>query len=205
MANNAPRGFVETRSIGGMVNPNTRLYRARDNGDAGQMQHMPIRAGDPVVLVSGNRVARIVSALSAAPVVGSNIIGVARAVYQNSNGKPRPFTHGQVGYIAASADGWVEVNVDPRQTYIVKTDVTVTPALFGKAVTTTALASPGLPNISGMSLSIGSPVLVATTASPFIVIGFGPGDENSLLPTAGNPDSRNASVEVVIGRHFFNN
>ena len=203
MAINAPRGFTEYRHLSGAVTPATRMYRARDNGDAGQMQQNAIRAGDPVVLVSGNRVARIVSVLSAAPTVGSDIVGVARAVYSNKDGKPRSFTHGAVGYIAASADGWVDVNIDPHQTYLVKCQSTVTPAVFGRAVTTTALATPLNANYSGMSLEIGSPVLVATTASPFVVLGFGAGDENNLLLTAGDPNSNFAGVEVVIGKHLF--
>mgnify|MGYP001564766407 CR=1 FL=1 len=209
MATNNPRGFVEYRHLGGAVHPATRRYRARDNGDASQMQHQPIRAGDPVVMVSGNRVARITAPLSAAPVAaGGAIIGIVRGVYNNVNGQPRPFTHNVSGaVINASADGWVEVNIDPLQTYLVNTDSTVQPNHFGLSFNVTALAAPATPGRSGMSLFLTAAAtaanVVAGTAAPFTMIGWGAGDEDYNQPTAGSPESRNADVEVVIGFHAF--
>lgn len=207
MATNNPRGFVEYRHLGGAVKPSTRMFRARDNGDALQLQHQPIRAGDMVCLVSGNRVARFPSDTSAAPAHGPTMpCGVVRSVFQNVNGQPRPYTHSVSGaVINASADGWVAVNIDPFQTYLVNTDSTVTPNIVGLFVGTTCLASPAIPGQSGYSVALASPVGVMVTAQFIQVIGLGAGDEDNLIATAGAPANLNSDVEVVFGLHAFGN
>lgn len=205
---NNPYGFRECRSLSGRISPRTKLYRARDNGDAGQLHIYAIRPGDPVVLVSGNRVARLSSQQSAAPAVNAHtILGVVRAVYANSNGRPKPYTHQLVGgtpYIAASADGWVEVNIDPDQTYIVNTDVTAVPTMFGKYVGTTCLPTPSPVYRSGFSIGVGTAVTVPATAAPFQVVGYSPIDELDLSGlTAGAPGDVGADVEVIISNHVY--
>lgn len=208
MPTNNPRGFVEYRVLNGDVHPATRMFRARDNGDALQLQHQPIRAGDMVCLVSGNRVARFPSDTSAAPAHGPTMpCGVVRAVYQNGTGnRPRPFNGSpSTAYIAASADGWVEVNIDPYQTYLVNTDVTVTPDIVGLFVGTTCLATPPIPNRSGYSVALGSPVGVMVTAKFIQVLGLGAGDENDAIGSTGSPNDLCSDVEVVFGLHAFGN
>lgn len=196
MATNNPRGFIEGRNLGGRVAPVTRVRRVKANGASGSHQKF---AGDPVVLVSGNTVARIPAAATAASLP---ILGVIRAVYQDSTYPGiRPNTHSLPSggnFLAASAAGWVEVNEDPHQTYIVNTDATVDSTLIGQFVDVTANTPTTAAGRSGFSIEVATGTNTAATTAPFQVVGIAPNNLDGIIGGEGNQD-----VEVIISRHIF--
>lgn len=191
---NNPRGFVEYRHLGGSVSPATRTYRVKADGASGSHQKFP---GDPVVLVSGDTVARIAVAATAAALP---VLGVVRAVL-NSNG--RPFTHSAPAggqFIPASTAGFVEVNIDPFQTYLVNTDATVVSTLVGQYVDATANTPNTAAGRSGFSIEVGTGANTAATTVPFQVVSIGGGSIDGIVGGVGNQD-----VEVIIAQHVFTN
>src|SRR3546814_802956 len=115
-----PRGFVEYKHLSGALCPATRRYRVKADGVSGTSPKFP---GDPVVLLSGNTVAVLPAA---GTVAALPVLGVVRSVL-NSDARPFTFNQPSVGgpHIPASTAGFVEVNIDPFQTYLVNTDATV--------------------------------------------------------------------------------
>lgn len=197
MATNNPRGFVEHRNLGGAVCPITRRRQVKADGASGSHDK---RAGDPVVLVSGNTVARIPVAGTAA---GLPVLGVIRAVH-NSN--DRPLTHqlpsGEVA-LAASTAGWVYVNEDPHQTYLVNSDATVTSTLIGQYVMATANTPNSAAGRSGFSIEVATGSNTAANTLPFQVVEIG---SNELFE--GNRFQggvSNQDVEVIIANGVWAN
>lgn len=198
MSTNNPRGFVESRNLGGRVAPVSRMRRVKANGASGSHQKF---AGDPVVLVSGNTVARIPAAGSAA---GMPVIGVIRAVYQDGTYPGiRPRTHSLPttgNFIPASTAGWVEVNEDPDQTYFVNTDATVLSTLVGQYVDVTANTPNTAAGRSGFSIEVATGTNTASNTPAFQVIGIAPNNLDGIIGGENNQD-----VEVVIANHTFTN
>lgn len=198
MATNNPRGFIEGRNLGGRVAPITRLRRVKANGDSGAHQKF---AGDPVVLVSGNTVARIPAAATAA---GLPVLGVIRAVYEDGTyPHVRPKTHSlpsNGNFIPASTAGWVEVNEDPDQTYIVNTDATVVSTLVGQYVDVTANSPTTAAGRSGFSIEVATGTNTAGATVPFQVVGIAPNNLDGIVGGEGNQD-----VEVMIVSRVFGN
>ena len=201
ITNNA-RGFVEFRHLGGGTNPKTHMYRARQTS---QGSNAVIRAGDPVVLVSGNRVARMTSDGT----VAFPLVGVVRAVYSNTGGNrglPRPKTHSMPGnpaQIDSAADGWVEVNIDPFQTYIANTDVTATDTGIGMFFGTTVHNTGTAVGRSGFGIEIEASSLPSWDHQ-WQVIDFSPLETDRLMTPAGALADVNADYEVKIALHAFN-
>ncbi len=199
MSKNNPRGFVEHRNLGGNVAPMTRIRRVKANGVSGSHQKF---AGDPVVLVSGNTVARKPAAATAASLP---IIGVIRAVYQDGTyPELRPTTHAlpaNGNFLPASTAGWVDVNEDPNQTFLVSTDATVTSTLIGQYVDATASTPNTAAGRSGFQIEVGTGTNTAQAAfsaapSPFQVIQIGANNLNGIVGGENNQD-----VEVKIHFH----
>ena len=193
MATKNPHGFTEHRTLTGVNNPSTRWYQVKADGKSGSHQKFP---GDPVILVSGNSVTRV-------PVAGTTaalpVLGVIRACY---NGSKRPLTHNlptQAAFIPASTAGWVEVNVNPFQTYLVNPDTSVLSTLIGQFVDITANTPSTAAGRSGMSIEVATGVNVWATAAAFQVIAIG--DDNLDGIIAGE---NNQNVEVKIAFHAFN-
>ena len=201
ITNNA-RGFVEFRHLGGGCNPKTHLYRARQTS---QGSPAVIRAGDPVVLVSGNRVARMTSDGT----VAFPLVGVVRAVYSNTGGNrgvARPLTHslpGSAPVIAQAGDGWVEVNIDPFQTYIANTDVTASDVGVGLYFGTTVHNTGTAQGRSGFGIEIDSTALPSWDHQ-WQVIDFSPLELDRIMTPAGGLADLNADYEVKIAVHAFN-
>ena len=198
MATNNPRGFVEFRNLHGNVNPSTRKYKVKANGVSGSHQKFP---GDPVVLVSGQTVARIPAAATAAALP---VVGVIRSVL-NSNGRPLTFNQPATGgpFLPASTAGFVEVNTDPQQTYLVNTDATVVSTLIGQFVDVTANVPNTAAGRSGMTIEVatGTNTAKATFSAnpvPFQVIEVAPNNLDGIVGGEANQD-----VEVIIHYHSF--
>lgn len=197
MATNNPRGFVEHRKQGGGVSTSVRRRQVKADGTSGSHDK---RAGDPVVLVSGNTVARIPVAGTAAALP---ILGVIRAVH-NSN--DRPLTHNLPATetaLLASTAGWVYVNEDPDQTYLVNSDATVVSTLVGQFVDVTANTPNSAAGRSGFSIEVATGTNTAGATVPFQVIGIGAnnlGQPSQFVAGEGNQD-----VEVIIARSIWAN
>ena len=192
MSKDNPRGFVEHRNLGGRVAPITRTRKTK----AGHLNHQ-LFAGDPVWLVSGNAVDRVPVATTTA---SAPILGVVRAVL-NSNG--RPFTHSlpaNAAFIPASTAGFVQVNEDPQQTFLVSTDTTVTSSLIGQYVMATAAPANTAAGRSGMIIEVGTGTNTAAASVPFQVVELGANNLGGFDGLGGNQD-----VEVVIANHIWRN
>lgn len=198
-----PRGFIEHRNLGGRVSPITRTRTVKADNNPHQ-----IFPGDPVVLVSGNSVMRIPAAATAASLP---VLGVVRAVL-NSNG--RPLTHslptGGV-FLPVSTAGFVQVNEDPDQTYLVNTDATVVSTLIGQFVDVTANTPNTAAGRSGMSIEVATGTNTAGNTVPFQVIELGAnnlegvGLGENVAAGVGVGGISNQDVEVVIARHVYRN
>jgi hypothetical protein len=195
MSTNNPHGFTEHRHLGGSVCPATRWYKVKADGASGSHQKFP---GDPVVLVSGNSVARIAVAATAAALP---VVGVIRACF-NSDKRPLTFNQPNTGggFIPASTAGFVEVNVDPFQTYLVNTDATVVSTLIGQYADVTANTPSTAAGRSGFSIEVATGVNTAANTAPFQIISIG--DDNLDGITGGES---NQNVEVRIMQHAFLN
>lgn len=193
MSVNNPRGFVEYKHLSGSLSPATRKYRVKADGKSGSFQKFP---GDPVVLLSGNTVARIPVAGTAAALP---VLGVIRSVL-NSDGRPFTFNQPSAGgpYIPASTAGFVEVNIDPFQTYLVNTDATVVSTLIGQFVDVTANTPNTAAGRSGFSIEVGTGLNTATNTLAFQVIDIGSNNLDGIIGGENNQD-----VEVIISRHIF--
>lgn len=198
MSVNNPRGFVEHRNLGGRVAPMTRIRRVKADGNSGAHQKF---AGDPVVLVSGNTVARIAAAATAAALP---VVGVIRSVLQDGTYpqiRPRTFSLPQNGnFIPASTAGWVEVNEDPHQTYLVNTDATVTSTLIGQFVDVTANDPTTAAGRSGFTIEVATGTNTAANTAPFQVVQIGFNNLDGITGGENNQD-----VEVIIAQHTFTN
>ena len=202
MATNNPRGFVEFRHLHGDCNPKTHMYRARQTS---QGSPAVIRAGDPVVLVSGNRVARMTSDGT----VAFALVGVVRAVYSNTGGNrglPRPKTFslpGAAPVIGQAEDGWVEVNIDPFQTYIANVDLTAVDTGVGLFIGTTVHNTGTAQGRScfGLELEMSAQ---PSSDHQWQVIDFSPLELDRTLTPAGGVADLNADYEVRIAIHAFN-
>lgn len=194
---NNPRGFVEYRNLGGQSTPRAMWFRVKAAGKSGPFPKFP---GDPVVLVSGDTVARIPAANTVASLP---IVGVIRNVY-TAQKRPLTFNQPSVGgpFLPSSTAGWVEVCVDPQQTYLVNADSTVTSALVGQFVDTTAAAANTAAGRSGISIKVATATVTASGNSfPFQVIGVGAENLDGVF----NNGENNQDVEVVIANHAFRN
>lgn len=195
MSVNNPRGFVEHSHLSGSNCPATRHYRVKADGVSGTSQKFP---GDPVVLLSGHSIAVLPAAGTAAALP---VLGVIRAVL-NSDKRPLTFNQPSVGgpFLPASTAGWVEVNIDPHQTYLVNTDATVDSTLIGQFVDVTANSPNTAAGRSGFSIEVGTGVNTAVNTTSFQVIGIGDNNLDGIIEGEGNQD-----VEVIISRHIFAN
>ena len=194
--NNA-RGLVEYRHMMGHVCPRTRRYRVKADAISGAAQKF---AGDLVTLVSGDTVAVYGAGGSAASVTP---VGVIRAVY-DSNG--RPFTHQLPAggpFIPASTAGWVEVNIDPWQTYLANADATVASTHVGQFVDVTANTASTAAGRSGFSVRLAGAANTATNALPLQIIAIGDNERDSLTDTGLTGGESNQDVEVRIAVHGF--
>lgn len=192
MSTNNPHGFTEYRNLGGAVHPSTRWYKVKADGVSGSHQKFP---GDPVVLVSGQTVARVPAAATAASLP---VVGVIRAVYDSNK---KPLTHSLPSggiFLAASTAGWVEVNVDRNQTYLVNTDATVTSTLIGQYVDITANTPTTAAGRSGMTIEVATGVNTAAQTAPFQIIAIGGDNLDGIIGGENNQD-----VEVIISQHAF--
>lgn len=194
MSSNTPRGFVEHRNLHGTVSPKTQRFKVKADGVSGSHQKFP---GDPVVLVSGHAVARIPAAATTASLP---VIGVIRAVL-NSDG--RPMTHSLPSggiFLAASTAGYVEVNTDPHQTYLVNTDATVVSTYIGQYVDVTANTPTTAAGRSGMTIEVATGTNTAANTVPFQIIGIGANNLDGIVGGENNQD-----VEVIIANHAWAN
>lgn len=193
MSVNNPRGFVEHSHLSGSNCPAVRHYRVKADGVSGTSQKFP---GDPVVLVSGDTVAVLPAA---GTVAALPVLGVVRAVL-NSDKRPLTFNQPSVGgpFLPASTAGWVEVNVDPFQTYLVNTDATVVSTLIGQFVDVTANTANTAAGRSGFSIEVATGLNTANNTRSFQVIGIGDNNLDGIIDGEGNQD-----VEVIISRHIF--
>lgn len=195
MALDDARGFVEFRHLGGAVCPSTYRYKIEQHGRSGQFAKF---AGDPVVFASGQYVARASADNSGA----RPLVGIIRAVYFDSTGRPKPATFSQPvtgPMLPASVNGWVEVNCDPMQTYIANTDTTVLGTHIGMFCGTTVGAANTAAGRSGFMIRIASCTNAPNGDVPFQIIGIAPTELDGLTQTEGNQD-----VEVRIAHHAFN-
>ena len=193
MSTNNPRGFVEYKHLSGSVCPATRMYRVKADGKSGSFQKFP---GDPVVLVSGNTIAVLPTAGTAAALP---VLGVIRDVL-NSSKRPLTFNQPSVGggYLPASTAGWVNVNIDPHQTYLVNTDATVVSTLIGQFVDVTANNPNTAAGRSGFSIEVATGNNTATNTLSFQVIDIAGNNLDGIVGGENNQD-----VEVKIARHIF--
>lgn len=192
-ARDNPRGFVEYKHLSGAVCPATRRYRVKADGLSGQGIKL---AGQPVTLVSGNTVAIMSSPASAGR---TPVVGVIRHVL-NSDG--RPFTHNLPSnppQIPASTAGFVEVNIDPHQTYLVSTDATVVSTLIGQFVDATVAAAGTAAGRSGFIVEVATGTNTAGATTPFQVVDIADNNLDGIVGGEGNQD-----VEVKIANHVFN-
>jgi hypothetical protein len=190
MSTDNPRGFVEYRSLTGGHSP-ARKRRVKAN------QPHEIAAGDPVVLVSGNTVTRIAVAATAASLP---IVGVVREVL-NSNGRPQ--THnlpGTPNVLAASTAGWVTVNENPFQTFLVNTESTVLSTHIGQYVDVTANTPNSAAGRSGFSIQLAGASNTVAATLPFQIVAIG---DNNLDGIIGGESFQD--VEVIIHRHTWTN
>ncbi len=197
MSINSPRGLVEARNTGGRVSPITRLRRVKANGDSGAHQKF---AGDPVILVSGNTVARAPQTATTASIA---IVGVIRAVLTNAtfgkDARPRTFSQPDGGpFIPASTAGWVEVNEDPNQTYLVNSASTVTSTHIGQFIDISA----GTPNTaagrSGFNAALGTATNTALATVPYHIVGIADNNLDGIVGGENNQD-----IEVRIANHAW--
>lgn len=197
-ATNNARGLVEYRHLAGHTTPLTKRYRVDAAGISGANQKFK---GDLVTLVSGHTVARFNAGGSAASIPP---IGVVRAVY-NSDG--RPFTHNAPAggaFIPASTAGWVEVNVDPFQTYLINADATITSTQIGQFSDVTANAVSTAAGRAGWSLVVANAANTATNILPLQIIGISDFERDTLTSDGIVGGEANQDVEVRIAVHGFN-
>ena len=190
MARNNPRGFVEHYP----ANPAfVRRYKAKADGLGATNE---IRAGDPVLAISGQSIMRYAATATAASLP---ILGIVRAVY-NSDG--RPFTHnlpGSRNAIPASTAGIADVNCDPFQLYLVSTDSSVLSTLVGQFVDVTANVAGTAAGRSGFAVEISGAANTAAANRPFQVIHIAPNNLDGIVAGDNNQD-----VIVRIAQHAFN-
>lgn len=194
MASDNPRGFVENNALNGAVCPATFTYPIAADGRSGQFQKMK---GDPVVFTSGRYVARA----SADSSDGIGWVGIVRAVYGNSSGQKKPLTFSQPTngpILPASTAGWVEVNIDPHQTYIANTDTTVLGTHIGMFVGVTAGVANTAAGVSGFMVKMSTAVSTASDTTPLQIINIAQTELDGLTQTEGHQD-----VEVKIANHAF--
>lgn len=196
-----PRGFVESGGLHGPISPITRTRKVK------AANALSIFAGDPVVLVSGNTVARIPAAATAASLP---VLGVVRAIL-NSNG--RPLTHNLPAtghFLPALTAGFVQVNEDPQQVYTVNTDATVLSTLIGQFVDVTAAAGVTAAGRSGISIEVATGANTAANTVPFQVVGLAPNNLGGAAGTGQLADGfvageANQDVEVIIAQPVWGN
>ena len=99
---------------------------------------------------------------------------------------------------AASVAGWVEVNEDPHQTYLVNTDATVVSTLIGQFVDITANTPNTAAGRSGFSIEVATGTNTAGATVPFQVVGIGPDNLDGIIGGENNQD-----VEVIIADHIW--
>lgn len=204
MATNNPRGFVEYRNLAGRVSPITRTRRVKADRNPHQ-----IYVGDPVALVSGNSVVRIPSLQTTASLP---VLGVVRAIF-NSNGRPLTHNLPTTGhYLPISTAGYVSVNEDPDQTYLVNADSTVVSTHIGQYVEITAATPNTAAGISGISIKLSNASNTATAnALPFRIIELGANNlegaaiAGNVAAGVGVGGIANQDVEVQIINHTWRN
>ena len=196
MSINNPRGFVEYRHMSGNNSPLTRWRRVKADGASGSHQKFP---GDPCVLVSGNSITRIPEAATAASLP---ILGVIRSV-SNNDGRPLTFNQPSVGgaFLPASTAGWVEVNEDPHQTYLVNCDSSLLSTHIGQFIDVTAGSANTVAGRSGMSIEIATGINTAGPTVPFQVVEIGA--NNLDRPNAFISTDNNQDAEVRIAYHAW--
>ena len=196
MPTNRGFGFRESRSLGGTTHPSTRLYKIAANGRSGQFAKYK---GDPVTFCSGAP-NDVVCVASADNTTSLGLLGVIRGVYSDSNGRPHPLTFNQPSngpVLLASVAGWVDVNIDPHQTYTVAADVTAVANIVGQYVVTTVGAANTAAGISGFMIKVPG-LNTATTLMNWTVIGVAPTGFDVQATIGSNED-----FEVVIANHVF--
>ncbi len=195
MTVNTPKGLREYRHLGGAPHPSTRRYRVKANGASGGGQKF---SGDPVHLVSGHSVSKMTTTASGASAASLPLLGVIRAVY-NSNG--RPFTHSAPGagsFIPASTAGFVEVNIDPHQTYLISPNTTANSTHIGQYVELTAAAANTAAGRSGFLVELSAASNTAARTRPLQIIGIARNTEAD--PAVG---AHEQELEVIIADHAF--
>lgn len=193
MSTNNPRGFVEHRNLSGRVAPITRMRRVKADGVSGSHQKFP---GDPVVLVSGNTVARIPAAGTAQSLP---ILGIIRAVL-DTNKRPLTFNQPSVGgpFLPASTAGWVQVNEDPHQTYIANCDSSLLSTHIGQYFDVTAGSANTAAGRSGMSIEIATGINTAKNTAAFQVVEIAPNNLDGFVSTDNNQDA-----EIIINHQTW--
>lgn len=192
MATNNPRGFKALRSLNGNPIGNTRRYRVSSLSTR-------VYIGDPLeLLTTGN-----VRVMTAAGSTGSpGVLGIVNGLLDNNQ---RPLTHSLPGsgqFIAASAQGYVDVVDDPQATFLVSTDATADQSMIGKFVDVTAGSANSAAGISGFHLSLTTATNIAR-GHRFRIIGVGPNE----TATGGIGDggfALNQDMEVIISDHEWN-
>ena len=151
-----PRGFVPYRSTGSSLGGSTRRYHTRAK-NAKQ-----IFIGDLVVAVSGATglgVTPYAAGTDGTAAAGA-VLGVVEGIF-DANRKPYVFSQPTNGpLIPTATNAYVDVNIDPNQTYLVAVNGTASAAMMGRYMTvdTTVMGT-----ATGMSPMM---VGVATTVNP---------------------------------------
>jgi hypothetical protein len=185
---------VEHRNLGGRVAPITRTRKTKADHT-----RYAIFPGDPVILVSGDAVSRIRLGADATTNDTGRVLGVVRAVL-NSNGRPK--THSLPGgdlHVPASTAGFVQVNEDPSQTFLVSTDTTATSGMVGRFVRLTANAPNSAAGISGLLVANNLVHVTGTANAPFQVVGLGANNLDGWVDNETGQD-----IEVMIAFHHWN-
>ena len=106
-------------------------------------------------------------------------------------------------FLPASTAGFVEVNIDPLQTYLVNTDATVLSTLIGQYVYVTANTPNTAAGRSGMTIEVATGTNTAAATVPFQVVEVGFNNLDKATGSGLVQGEANQDVEVKITNHAF--
>lgn len=192
MAQASRFGFRPVRHVNGNNCFNTtRMQKGDTTTDAGL-----IYVGDPVKLLAGGGVSRLLPADSSA--AANSPVGIVARVYTNADGKTRthglPDQHPNIS-LTANAD-WFDVYVDPGIVYEATNVVAAVIADVGRSVNVTAGARVTAAGISGYGLDTAA---TATSTNPFRIVQI----SRSSLDSHSSAES--GKYEVIFNNHVYKN
>ena len=144
-----PRGFVPYRSTGASLGGGTRRYHTRAK-NAKQ-----IFVNDIVCAVSGATGMGVTPFVPATDgtAAAAAILGVVQGIY-DANGKPYTFSQPTNGpMIPTATNAYVDVNIDPNQTYLVRVHGTASGGTVGRYLTIDTTAQGTAMGMSPMMVS----------------------------------------------------